>query len=535
MTETLTGTDRSAGVSYDELLDGDTRPVPDYLRAQSPMPPGNMRVPASVFYSREFHDLEVELLWKRVWQLACHEDELAEVGDHVVYDIAHLSFLLVRTGVGPDDIAAYRNACLHRGRKLREEDGKRAKNLRCAFHGWCWNLDGSLKEIPCQWDFPSVEPDQYGLPGAQVARWGGLVFINPDLDAEPLEDFLGTLPDHMASLPQERRFKAVHVAKPMRVNWKACQEAFMEAYHVVATHATLLETLGDANTRYDVYENYSRAISPGSVRSPHLADKPVYEPLPDGRMYACFRHPMNGHIYERAGDDLVRVIDLDGNTSEFDAEGRWISGPVSEADPHLCLWIGGKQLPGFEDVPVGMGEPPAGTSPRAYAAEMVREGLRARLGGQLDRVDVDSICDAELIDAIYFSVFPNWHPWGCFNAINYRFRPYGDDPDMSIMEVMLFLPSPTGEDRPPPAVTHWLDVDDDWTEAPELGALAKIFNQDVFNLPKVQAGLKNLAGGEIVYASYNESKPRHFHALLQEWLGVDYPQMLEGTSVDIAR
>ena len=123
------------------------------------MPPGEQRVPTSIYYTKEFHDLEVERLWKRVWQLACHEDELASIGDYVVYDIAHLSFLLVRTGDGPDDIAAYRNACLHRGRKLRERDGSCAKVLRCPFHGWSWKLDGSLNEIPCQWDFPDVEPD----------------------------------------------------------------------------------------------------------------------------------------------------------------------------------------------------------------------------------------------------------------------------------------------------------------------------------------------------------------------------------------
>ena len=98
MTETVTGTDRSAGISFAELLDQDTHPVSDVLRAESRMlPPGNTRVPAHVYYSKEWHDLEVEKLWSRVWQLACLEDEIPNVGDYHVYDIAHLSFLIVRT------------------------------------------------------------------------------------------------------------------------------------------------------------------------------------------------------------------------------------------------------------------------------------------------------------------------------------------------------------------------------------------------------------------------------------------------------
>jgi len=215
VTETLTGTDRSAGVSYEELLDADSRAdkIPDHLRAASPMPPGDMRVPAQVYYSRAFHDLEVEQLWKRGWQLACHEDELPNVGDHVVYDIASLSFLLVRTGEGADDIKAYRNACLHRGRKLRECDGKGAKVLRCAFHGWSWKLDGELNEIPCQWDLPSVDPETYGLPEAQVAPHRRYAFLNPDLDPLPFEPFLGPLPLTQPPLPSHPRCKAAPAAK----------------------------------------------------------------------------------------------------------------------------------------------------------------------------------------------------------------------------------------------------------------------------------------------------------------------------------
>ena len=87
MVETVTGTNRSAGTPYTELLDADTHPVRDILRADSPMPPGPTKVPAEIYHSREIHEQEIENIWKRSWQLACHEDELKEVGDYVVYDI----------------------------------------------------------------------------------------------------------------------------------------------------------------------------------------------------------------------------------------------------------------------------------------------------------------------------------------------------------------------------------------------------------------------------------------------------------------
>jgi len=515
MTETVTGRNRSAGIAYSQLLDDDTHPVTDALRAESPMDPGNLYVDASRYYSKAFHDLEVEKLWSRVWQLACHEDEIPNVGDYHRYDIAHLSFLIVRTGPGPEEIKAYRNACLHRARLLRDADGKGAKSLRCPFHGWNWNLDGTIKEIPCEWDFGDVSRSELSLPQARVGRWQGMIFINPDREAAPLSEFLAGLEDHFSPLPYSRKFKAVHVAKVIRCNWKVLQEAFMESYHVIATHATLLDSIGDANSAYDVFGNFSRAVSPNGLASPHLENMPSYPQPEDARLYSKFRHPLNGHLYERENAGLVRVTDGKGNTSTFTDRGEWIEGPLTQADPHLCVWIGGKQLGDVDDPSPNLPEPPEGMTRRAYMAELEREKIRARYG---DTVDVDSVADAEFVDSLYFSVFPNWHPWGSFNAINYRFRPNGSNPDEAIMEVMLFVPSPGGENRPPPAKVHWLGVDDDWTEAPELGQLAMIFNQDVHNLPKVQEGLKAQEQQRVIFGSYNETKIRHFYRMLERQL-----------------
>lgn len=134
---------------------------------------------------------------------------------------------------------------------------------------------------------------------------------------------------------------------------------------------------------------------------------------------------------------------------------------------------------------------------------------------------IDQICDAELIDSIYFTVFPNFHPWGVFNRIVYRFRPHGNNPDESIMECMYFSPAPQGQPRPPAAPIHWLGPDDDWTEAPELGLLAKVFNQDTYNLPSVQRGLHASSHEFVQFGDYGETKIRHFHQLLERFLAAE--------------
>lgn len=439
---------KSRGVTYQELLDVDTHTVARSLRLVSPMAPGPTYVPVEQFTSAEFHRIEVEKLWKRVWQMACREEDIPGVGDHIVYDIAGLSILVVRSEI--DRIRAFHNVCLHRGRKLVDGQGTGAEEFRCSFHGFAWSRDGSLLHVPCRWDFPQIEDDKFALGEVKVDRWGGFVFVNLDPECGPLSDFLGDLTDHFEKWPLEKRYKQAHVAKVLHCNWKLAQEAFMEAYHVVATHPQLLPGIGDANSQYDVFGNFCRAITPNGTPSPHLKWEPTEQQMIDA-------------MTDRSLDQ----------------------------DPTLT---------------VGDGE-----TARVVAGRARRELLRPVLGP-----GADELSDAELDDSIYYTVFPNFHPWGAYNRIVYRFRPYGNDHTRSIMECM-FL-SPYAGEKPSAAPIHWLGEDDDWTNAPELGLLARVFNQDVFNLPQVQAGLEAINVPTVTFANYQETKLRHFHALLEEWI-----------------
>jgi hypothetical protein len=81
-----------------------------------------------------------------------------------------------------------------------------------------------------------------------------------------------------------------------------------------------------------------------------------------------------------------------------------------------------------------------------------------------------------------------------------------------------YIVSPFAGERPPPAPLHLLAEDEPWTEAPELGLLAKVFTQDTLNLPSVQRGLQAARFDEVVFARYQETKLRHFHALLSRWV-----------------
>lgn len=441
---------RSLGPTVQDLLNEENVPVPETLRLESSVDLGSQDVSRERYFSRDWHDLEVEKLWKRVWQVACREEDIPGAGDTLVYDNVGSSLVLVR-GAG-NRIKAFHNSCLHRGRQLRTEDGCVAE-LRCPFHGFTWDLQGRLIQIPSEWDFPHVEPERFCLPEAQVATWGGWVFINMDMAAPSLESFLGDFVGHWKVWPTEKRAKTVHVVKYLPCNWKVGLEAFLESYHVITTHPQLLINLGDANTEYDTYRgepHFNRMISPQGVASPHLGP-------------------------------LVSEQDI------FDS----LAGRTAGDPPEIELRNG--------------------QTARRLLADRVRARLSQATGQEI------TCTDSEALDAIQYLVFPNFVPWGGFNQINYRFRPNGNDPETSILDVMLLSLFPEGE-RPPAAEPQILGFDDRWTDIPELGRLADIFEQDMTNLGPVQRGLRATVKPGVTLGNYQESRIRHFHHTLEAYL-----------------
>ena len=58
----------------------------------------------------------------------------------------------------------------------------------------------------------------------------------------------------------------------------------------------------------------------------------------------AIKHPLSGAIYDLQSDGTVRV-EKDGKAGIFRADGTYVSGEIFFADPHLCVWIGGRELP----------------------------------------------------------------------------------------------------------------------------------------------------------------------------------------------
>ncbi len=440
-------------------------PYPPHLLVEKPpYRPRVARVGVNRYFELAYHQREVERIWKRAWQWACREEEIPEIGDYMVYEVASLSFIVTRTGV--NEFKAYWNSCLHRGRKLCDFAGKRATEFRCMFHGWAWNIDGTLKDMNCGWDFPGTRDEVARLPEARTGVWGGFVFINPDPACEPLAEFLGELPDHFEGAGHDlgRRSKQVHATVHVPANWKIVQEAFLEAWHVSHTHPQIVRSpdyRSVAGNRWDDFGNWMRS-APARPTDQYRA--------PPGYATSTAETPQD-------------AVDM-----------YW--------DYHRN-----------EDSPIKVG--PGETAGQVIARE-IRIAQRKALGDA-----VEAYHDVHMSTGEMVSVWPNFHPWGGFSRLVYRFRPYQNDPERSIMDVLLMAPWPDDRPRPPPAPPHELGLEDSISEAHELGGLWRIFQQDLGNVAAVQAGLQTSARGYVILSQHNDAPVRKFHDMYDRWMGSD--------------
>jgi phenylpropionate dioxygenase-like ring-hydroxylating dioxygenase large terminal subunit len=299
------GDARCPGPSAQDIIARDEGEIPAPLLAQRYEFLGDEDISWDRYTSQAFYDLEVEKMWSKTWQWACREEHIPNPGDYYVYDIADYSVIVIR---GDDDkIRAFVNSCPHRGMQFCEagESGSGKQFLRCPFHGMSWHLDGSLREIPCRWDFPHIQDDEFKLIEVPSDTWGGFVFINLDRDAKLLDDYLEVLPEHFANWPLDQRYVIMHTEKVLPGNWKMCMEGFLEAYHVLATHPEGLRSSGWANTQYDLFSpNVTRFLQNLSSGNPHFEKKFTEAELFEFMGYSAEDLPTGKSARQQHADNL---------------------------------------------------------------------------------------------------------------------------------------------------------------------------------------------------------------------------------------
>lgn len=423
-------------------------------------------IPKEEYVSPAFAARERESLWPRVWQMVCREEEIPNTGDFITYDINDESIIVVRTAA--DRIAAYHNACQHRGRRITEGCGHAAR-LFCKFHGWSWNLEGEDVRVVDRANWASgLDDADVNLPKIRLGCWGGWVFINMDQNAEPLLEFLAPIPEIFANYEIDKLRYRWYKSVKIGCNWKVALEAFDEGYHVQTTHRQLLplhedQTQAVPQGRHGMYILAPDGVSVGA-RSARLEPVAVDYRKTVHEFVQMMDRDLAAILAPRAVSAADRLLtELPENASQIDV------------------------LMKFGEVSREAAEAEGAGFPNLTADDMVRAGA-----------------DWHMFPNMVFLPAPD-------GMLAYRARPDRTDPESCIFDVFSLA-------RYAPGTEPKLERQsfDDWQDHDAWGL---ILTQDFENMAAVQRGMRSRGFKGSRTNPVQERAVSNFHRAIREFIG----------------
>jgi phenylpropionate dioxygenase-like ring-hydroxylating dioxygenase large terminal subunit len=210
-------------VSVRELVENVSAPF-DRARA---MPP-------SVYTSKQFLDSELREVFAKEWICVGRASAIRQPGDYLTHEVAGQPILVIRDAGGA--LRAMSNVCLHRMSTLLEGAGQ-CRAIVCPYHGWTYNLDGSLRGAPAMTLNQSFRKEEYRLPEIRCEEWLGWVMITLNPDAPPVSRQLAEVRELIDDFQMDTYVETFRETHVWDTNWKILAENFMESYHLPVCHA----------------------------------------------------------------------------------------------------------------------------------------------------------------------------------------------------------------------------------------------------------------------------------------------------------
>ncbi len=430
----------------------------------------------------EFLALEYEHLWSKVWQVAARVDEIPEVNDFTTYEIGDQSVFVVRA----DDqtVKAYHNVCPHRGTSLTEGAGHfQHGNVICPFHGWRWDTEGNNQYVLARDEFHggNLCDADVALKPLHCVEFAGFIFINFNKDCQPFDDFIAPIRGFLEGLNIEAMRHYWWKSIPIPANWKVAQEAFFETYHVPATHPQLEVAAADFIYSEEMDEDFDAFFH-------HNVE---YETLPfgHGRFYAGANTPMQGKVQAPQAADP-----LDAMAARLQLLVDGMDAQVLQSDVDLLKTLRGKPIP------------EGSTLGAEYVRALYADAAATDRPMPKMTPEVLGMWGGEIFIFPNVMVLPQ-----AGNAMIYRVRPNGDDPDSCTFEIFSTRSLPAAV-KPERAVLTPVD------DASDPDQVRQIPRQDLGNLKRIQKGLHSRSIRQIWLASHHEKIILGMHQELDRYL-----------------
>ncbi len=202
-------------------------------------------LPGWSYHSPALLELEKEHVFRNHWQIVGHVSDVPDAGDFLAMDVVGERALVVR---GKDGVVrGFLNMCRHRGSRVVADNQGNCKNaLVCPFHGWVYNLDGTLRGAARPRSFPDLDKEAFGLQQIETEVWMGFIFIRFRPGPQPaVAELMKSVETEFAHYRSAEMVPSWGIwTQTSPVNWKSVRDVDNEGYHVAMAHPALQDLYG---------------------------------------------------------------------------------------------------------------------------------------------------------------------------------------------------------------------------------------------------------------------------------------------------
>lgn len=204
-------------------------------------------LPGWTYHSDALFALERTEVFLKQWQIVGHVNDIPAKGDWLAFDMLGERAVIMR---GQDNLVrAFHNLCRHRGARVVDGTSGHYKSaVVCPFHGWVYNLDGTLRGAARPETFGDMDRKDFGLRPIEMEIWHGFIFLR-FLAGGGQASVAEWLRPYDADFTAFRAEGIFPTGKPdwgttLPVNWKSVRDVDNEGYHVALAHPALQDLYG---------------------------------------------------------------------------------------------------------------------------------------------------------------------------------------------------------------------------------------------------------------------------------------------------
>ena len=326
----------------------------------------------SYFYrSHVTYQTELEQIIYKSWLYAGHISQIPDKGDYFVFELGEDSVIITRDDTG--NVRAMHNICRHRGSRVCADKSGNRKTFVCPYHGWVYNMDGSLRVAREMEVLEGFCAEAFSLKAVKFEVFHGLIFINCDNEAPDFRGPMGKMQAQLGAYDLENAKVAERKLYRVDANWKFCLENYLECYHCATAHrsyarghtlkelahkvkplneamwARAEEVTGVTGITDDFYEYYNQASAFGACA--YHSRYALYEGYQTGSEDGKPVAPLMGHMqgYDGgAGDFQMGPLTFMLNYPDHCVLYRFIPRAITRTDMELVWFVNGDAEEGVD-------------------------------------------------------------------------------------------------------------------------------------------------------------------------------------------